>query len=209
MPPSHLGFAERQHVARGAPARPAPRQPRRPGSAAPVRIGHHTDRDLTRHLAGHISSRRQHPVTADSPEGTSLSRISPEVSCAGEIGAFLARSIVGRRRGPGPGVSPLVLLRFWRTAVTCDTYPSAYAYRHGCRVRAAGAHCRLASRPGRGDSFQKTGLRSRRHHQHHGPFVPDPAERHEPRIQCVLVFRGYAAAACQAARTAVICPGSG
>ena len=101
------------------------------------------------------------------------------MSCAGEIGAFLARSIVGRRRGRGPGVSPLVLLRFWRTVVTCDTYPSAYAYRHGCRVRAAGAHCRLASGPGRGDSFQKTGLRSRRHHQHHGPFVPDPAQEPE------------------------------
>ena len=25
-------------------------------------------------------------------------------------------------RGPGPGVSPLVLLRFWRAAVTYDTY---------------------------------------------------------------------------------------
>jgi hypothetical protein len=34
----------------------------------------------------------------------------------------------------------------------------------------------------------------------------------KPRIQCVqtqLVFRSYAAAACQAARTAVICSGSG
>ena len=31
----------------------------------------------------------------------------------------------------------------------------------------------------------------------------------KPRIQYVLVFRSYAAAACQAARTAVICSGSG
>jgi hypothetical protein len=39
-----------------------------------------------------------------------------------------------------------------------------------------------------------------------------PAKRNEPRFQCVrtqLVFRSYAAAACQAARTAVICSGSG
>jgi hypothetical protein len=31
----------------------------------------------------------------------------------------------------------------------------------------------------------------------------------KPGIHCVLVFRSYAAAACQAARTAVICSGSG
>jgi hypothetical protein len=70
-----------------------------------------TDRNLTRHRAEHISSRRQHPVTADSPEGTSFSRISPEVSCGGEIEVFPARLIVGRRRVPGPGPCPLVLLR--------------------------------------------------------------------------------------------------
>ena len=43
---------------------------------------------------------------------------------------------------------------------------------------------------------------------------PTRTSRHvmKPRIQCVLthlVFRSYAAAACQAARTAWICPGSG
>jgi hypothetical protein len=27
--------------------------------------------------------------------------------------------------------------------------------------------------------FEKTGLRSRRHHQHHDPGAPDPVERHE------------------------------
>jgi hypothetical protein len=62
-----------------------------------------TDRNFTRHRAEHISSRRQHPVTADSPEGTSFSRMSPEVSCGGEIEVFPARLIVGRRRVPGPG----------------------------------------------------------------------------------------------------------
>ena len=41
---------------------------------------------------------------------------------------------------------------------------SAHAYGRGCRVRAAGAHCRLASGPGPGGSFPKIGLRSRRHH---------------------------------------------
>jgi hypothetical protein len=31
----------------------------------------------------------------------------------------------------------------------------------------------------------------------------------KPGMQCILVFRSYATAACQAARTAVICAGSG
>jgi hypothetical protein len=66
MPMSLFGFAERQ-----------------------------TDRNLTWHRAEHISSRRQHPVTADSPDGTSFSRMSPEVSCSGEIEVFPARLIVG------------------------------------------------------------------------------------------------------------------
>src|SRR5690242_5739620 len=30
-----------------------------------------------------------------------------------------------------------------------------------------------------GGTFRETGLRSRRHHQHHGPRVPDQVERHE------------------------------
>ena len=37
--------------------------------------------------------------------------------------------------------------------------------------------------------FEKTGLRSRRHHQHHSPRVPDPVERYEtpdpPRLSAV------------------------
>jgi hypothetical protein len=33
---------------------------------------------------------------------------------------------------------------------------------------------------------REIGLRSHRHHQHHGPCVPDQLERHEIRIQCVL-----------------------
>src|SRR6185312_7189420 len=32
---------------------------------------------------------------------------------------------------------------------------------------------------GRAARFEKPGLRSRRHHQHHGPYVPNPVERHE------------------------------
>jgi hypothetical protein len=36
----------------------------------------------------------------------------------------------------------------------------------------------LAGR-GRGDTSQKTGLRTRRHHQHHDPGAPDQPERHE------------------------------
>jgi hypothetical protein len=66
-----------------------------------------TDRNFTRRRAERISSPRQHPVTADSPEGTSFSRMSPEVSCGGEIEVFPARLIAGRRRVP----CPLVLLR--------------------------------------------------------------------------------------------------
>jgi len=49
-----------------------------------------------------------------------------------------------------------------------------------------------------------------------GPFTSGTVRRcrasrngMEPWFQCVLVFRSYAAAACQAARTAVICSGSG
>jgi hypothetical protein len=111
MPCRLFGFAERQHAAR------ALRLVRRQDShidldpAAPQRIGHHTDRDLTRHRAEHTSVRRQHPVTADSPEGISFSRMSPGASRGGEIGVFPVRLIVGGRRPPGPGPSPLVLLR--------------------------------------------------------------------------------------------------
>jgi hypothetical protein len=61
------------------------------------------------------------------------------------------------------------------------------------RGRSVRPRVRLA-RPG--GTFEKTGLRPRGHHQHHGSRVPDPAERHEtpdsarsdavkPRIQCV------------------------
>ena len=69
-----------------------------------------TDRNLTRHRAEHISSRRQHPVTADSPEGTPFSRMSPKVSCGGEIEVFPARLIVGpaaraRTRPQPPGAA--------------------------------------------------------------------------------------------------------
>ena len=109
------------------------------------RIGHHT-----RHLAEQISSRRQHPVTADSPEGTSFSRMSPEVSCSGEIEVFPARLIVGRAARARTGASPLVLLRFWRSAVRCDTCPSAHAYGRGCRVRAAGNSLPLSQWAGTG-----------------------------------------------------------
>ena len=56
MPLYLSGFPERQHAAR------APRLVRRQNThvdldpAPPQRIGHHTDRDLTRHRAEHIGS---------------------------------------------------------------------------------------------------------------------------------------------------------
>ena len=61
-------------------------------------------------------------------------------------------------------------------------------------ARSLGSAEGTASAAGR--HVRETGLRTRRHHQHHDPCVPDPAERHEtpdpvrsdavkPRIQCV------------------------
>ena len=101
----------------------------------------------------------QLPKTAPShgtqPRRYFVSRMSPEVSCSGEFEVFPARFIVERRCVPGSGSSPLVLLRFWRTAVTCDTCPSVHAHGRGRRVHAAEAHCRLASGPGPGGSFPK------------------------------------------------------
>jgi hypothetical protein len=49
-------LAERQHATRALPARPGQDSHVDLGSAAPERISHHTGRDLTRHLAEHISS---------------------------------------------------------------------------------------------------------------------------------------------------------
>ena len=46
-------------------------------------------------------------------------------------------------------------------------------------ARPAGTPCRFAHGRRPGGTFEKTGLRSRRHHQHHRPCVPDPVERYE------------------------------
>jgi hypothetical protein len=71
----------------------------------------------------------------------------------------------------------------------------------GCRVQAAPGQGCLTNGPRLGGTSQKTGLRSRRHHQHHGSPAPDQLERHEtpnpvrsnavePRFQCVRLASG-------------------
>ena len=71
----------------------------------------------------------------------------------------------------------------------------------GCRVQAAPGQGCLTDGPRPGGTSQKTGLRSRRHHQHHGSPAPDQLERHEtpnpvrsnalePRFQCVRLASG-------------------
>ena len=128
MPLYLSGFPERQHVAR------APRLVRRQNThvdldpATPQRIGHHTDRDLTRLHVKHISSRNSIQSQQTALKAFRLARTSRRASRGGEIGVFPVRWIVGGRRVPGPRPSPLVLLRSWRAAVTRDTYSSAHAY---------------------------------------------------------------------------------
>ena len=64
------------------------------------------------------STRRGRPARPASDtrvdlDPTTPERIVPGRPRDGEIGVFPVRLIVGGRRPPGPGPSPLVLLRFW------------------------------------------------------------------------------------------------
>jgi len=101
-------FAERENAARPPPL--VRRQDSHADLDRPRRNGSAT---TPRHLAEQISSRRQHPVTADSPEGTSFNRRSRRCRASGEIEVFPARLIVGRPARARTGPGPLVLLRFW------------------------------------------------------------------------------------------------
>ena len=111
MPLYLSGFPERQHVAR------APRLVRRQNThvdldpATPQRIGHHTDRDLTRCRVKHIHSRNSIQSQQTALTAFRLAVCSEGRRAGGEIGVFPVRWIVGGRRAPGPRPSLLVLLR--------------------------------------------------------------------------------------------------
>jgi hypothetical protein len=147
---SLVGFAERQHAAWAPPARPAPRHPRRPRSVrAATDLPPHRPRPHPAPCRTHTSVRRQPPVTADSPEGISFSRMSSGVARWRNRG--ISCQVDRGRAAPAlTRPSPLVLLRSWRTAVTCDTCPSAHAYGRGCRVHAVGGSLPLSQWAGTG-----------------------------------------------------------
>ena len=120
-------FPERQHAAQAPRLVRRQKHPRRPGSGhagtyrPPYRPRPHPAPCLTHSSRNSIQS-QQTPLKAlrlaVCPEGR---RAVAKSGIPGQVNR-------GRRRVPGPHPSPLVLLRSWRAAVTCDTYSSAHAY---------------------------------------------------------------------------------
>ena len=177
--PLYLSGFLRQHAAL------APRLVRRQNThvdldpATPQRIGHHTDRDLTRCR-----------VNTSAPEYSTQSRhtaltafrlaVCSEGRRAGRnrgIPGQVDRGRAARARTPPQPAGAAALLtncRDMRYIILCPRVS------RGCRVQAAPGQGCSTNGPRPGGTSQKTGLRSRRHHQHHGSPAPDQLERHEP-----------------------------
>ena len=86
------------------------------------------------------------------------------------------RSIMRRRDAMPPLACFLVHVSCQQAPAATDTF-SAVRSQHV--HTATPAHCGSANGQRPGGTSQETGLRTRRHHQHHDPGAPDQPERHE------------------------------
>jgi hypothetical protein len=175
MPLSLMGFAERRHVAQapGSSGVKTPAsteiRPRRNGPAttptatSPGTVPN-THRSADKTLSRPAALKTFHLAVC--PPGVARRR---NRGIPGQVDR--GWTAPARTRPQSTGAAALL--------TKCRDMPVFHAYGRGCRVHAAGAHCRLASGPGIGRLVPETGLRAHRHHQHHSPDAPGQLERHE------------------------------